>query len=148
MPKKPEDAGTVTKEKVDIQEKPKTPEQQILDKILSSMEKPVQPPPIEETLNKANLAIEQAKKAKPKPQRQTWYCTDCGRPHVQNDGANYTRLDHISVDVMDGEFVDEAGNPLKGEALKLMTDYAAPKSKSGDGHMAPSNQATLAKEGL
>jgi hypothetical protein len=148
MPKKPEDAGTVTKEQVEIVEKPKTPEQEAMEKILKSMEKPVQPPPIEKTLAKAQQAIEQAKKAKSKPQRQTWYCTDCGRAHCQNDDPGLTGMDHISVDVMDGEFVDESGKPLTGSHLKLMTEYAAPKSKFGKGYMASSNQATLAKEGL
>src|SRR6267378_1138481 len=93
------------KEQVEIQEKPKTPEQEAMNKLLSMMEKPVQPPPISETLDKAKQAMAQAAKAKTKPGRQTWYCTDCGGAHIQNDGIGMG-LGHIDVDVLDGEFVD------------------------------------------
>src|SRR5712664_2931524 len=121
-------AKAPTKEQVEIVEKPKTPEQEIFDKIMKAMEKPVQPPAIEETLEKAQQAMAQAQKAKEKPIRQTWYCTDCGAANMQNDGMDMG-LDHIDVDVMGDEFVDKAGNPLTGKPLTLMKDYAAPKAE-------------------
>jgi type IV secretory pathway VirB10-like protein len=136
----------VQKAEVEIQEKPKTPQQEALEKVLKSMEVPVQPPPIEETLEKAKLAQAQAQKAKVKPQRVTWYCTDCGAAHIQNDGAGITpHGDHIQVDVIDGEYVDRNGNPLTGTDLELMKKYAEPKATRGQGHMGAANRITVQK---
>jgi hypothetical protein len=134
----------VQKAEVEIKEKEKSPSEQAMDKVLKQLEIPVQPPPIEETLKKAKQALAQAEKAKT-PVKQTWYCTDCGGAHIQNDGMDMG-LGHISVDCVDGDFVDpSSGTPLTGKPLTLMTKYAAPKVKRGEGHNASTNNKTLAK---
>ena len=132
----------VQKAEVEITEKEKTPAEQALAEVLKRIEKPVQPPPIEETLDKANQAMIQAKKAQHKPLRQTWYCTDCGGEHIQNDGLGLG-LGHISVDAIDGEFVDaSSGAPLTGKPAQLMAAYAVPKVERGSGSQ---NKLTLSK---
>jgi hypothetical protein len=116
-----------------------------LEETLKRLEKKVEPPPIEDTLGKVEQALAQAQKAKHKPVKQTWYCTDCGRAHVQNDGAGMG-LGHIDVDCLDGEFVDKSGNPLTGKPLKLMERYAVPKTDSGNAdHGLSHNKQVLAK---
>ena len=75
MPKAP------SKEQVEIVEKPKTPQEVAAAELLKRLEKPVEPPPIEDTLEKAQQAISQAMKAKT-PVKMTWYCTDCGGAHI------------------------------------------------------------------
>ena len=54
-------------------------------------------------------------------------------------------LGHINVDVYDGIFVDDSGQPLTGSPLRLMQEYAAPKAQSGQGHKAGTNAQTLSK---
>jgi hypothetical protein len=136
---------SIEKADVAIQEKPKTPEQEALDKLTERVLKKVEPPPIQETLDKVKAAIAQAQKAKHKPVKMTWYCTDCGNPHIQNDGMGMG-LGHIQVDVIDGDFVDSDGNPLTGQAATLMEQYATPKVKDGRGHMHGQNQTTLSQK--
>ena len=132
------------KAQVEIEEKPKTIQEQAAADLLKRLEKPVQPLPIEEILDKVKQAQQQAKKAKT-PVKRTWYCTDCGGAHIQNDGMNMG-LGHIDVDMVDGEFVDPStGNPLTGKAKTLMEQYAVPKVQQGEGHEISSNQSTLAK---
>jgi hypothetical protein len=139
MPKAP----SPEKQQVEIVEEPKTPREVAAAELLKRLEKPVQPPPIEDTLEKANQAIAQAKKARTR-EKMTWYCTDCGGPHIQNDNMGLG-LGHINVDVDDGKFVDDSGQPLTGSPLRLMQEYAAPKAQSGQGHKAGTNAQTLSK---
>ncbi|MBO0887477.1 hypothetical protein J2P12_00090 [Candidatus Bathyarchaeota archaeon] len=134
----------VQKAEVEINEKEKTLTEQAVDTVMKRLEKPIEAPPIEETLDKVKLAMKQAKKAR-KPVKQTWYCTDCGRAHVQNDGMDMD-LDHISVDCLDGEFVDaHTGQPLTGKPLTLMEKYAVPNVDKGRSHAQSANAKTLAK---
>jgi len=132
------------KQEAEIQEKEKTPQQQALDAMVSQLEKPIEAPPIEETLGKVAAALAQAQKAKHKPLKQTWYCTDCGSPHIQNDGMSLG-LEHIRVDAIDDEFVNSNGTPLTGKELTLMEKYAVPKVQEGNSHHQSSNATTLAK---
>lgn len=117
---------------------------EVLEETIKRLEKKVEPPPIEDTLGKVEAALKQAQKAK-KPLKQTWYCTDCGGEHIQNDGMGMG-LGHIQVDCVDGEFVDGSGNPLTGKPLKLMEEYAVPKTDSGEAnHGLSHNKQVLAK---
>jgi|SRR5580765_409495 len=136
-------AKGVEKEQVEIVEKPKTGQEEAINRVLEQLEKKVEPPPISETLDKVAQAMEQANKAKHKPVKMTWYCTDCGAAHIQNAASSdYARElpDHINVDVVDDEFVDSSGNPLSGAALKLMENYATRKASK-----QLNNASTLAK---
>lgn len=133
----------VQKAEVEINEKEKTTADKAMNEALKRLEKPVQPPPIEDTLSKVATALAQAKKAK-QPVRMTWYCTDCGSEHIQNDGMGMG-LGHISVDMVDGEFVDSSGQTLTGKPLTLMTKYAVPKAESGEGHYTSYNQKTISE---
>jgi len=131
------------KEDVEIKEQPKTPQQELLEKVLERLEKPVTAPPIEETLEKVNAALKLAQKAK--PLRRHWYCTDCGRIDCQNDKPGFTGEDHIRVTCIDGEFTQENGEPLPASHMQLMTEYAVPKAKGPYAdHQISANRKTLA----
>jgi len=134
-------AKGVEKEQVEIVEKPKTETEEAINRVLEQLEKKVEPPPIQEALDKAAQAMAQAQKAKHKPVKMTWYCTDCGAAHIQNDGMGLG-LGHIKVDVIDDEFVHPNGTPLTGPELKLMTEYAV---KGGHNKNPGKNSTTLAK---
>ena len=133
------------KAEIVIDEKSKGAVKEALEEALKRLEKKVEPPPITDTLEKAKAALAQAQKVKHKPIKQTWYCTDCGGAHIQNDGMGMG-LGHINVDCVDGEFVDSRGNPLTGQRLTLMEKYATQKVDAGTAEYAQSKNAqTLAK---
>jgi hypothetical protein len=119
---------SVKKAEVEIQEQPKTPEQQALEALNKMLEKPVQPPPIEETLERVRQAQEQAKKAKPKITK-TWCCTECGGSHIQlslDDGPSV----HFNVELEDDVPVDpRTKEPLSGRALANMKIARAKSGK-------------------
>ncbi len=136
MPKAP----SPEKQQVEIEKKPQTPQEQLAAELLKRLEKPVQPPPIAETLEKAQQAMDQAVKAKTKV-RHTWYCTDCGNAHIQihDDGR------HFNVDVLDGEFVGPGDTPLSAKERATMDNYAIPKVQNGTSHQPTRNQKTLSQ---
>jgi hypothetical protein len=113
MPKAP----SPEKQQVEIEKKPQTPQEQIAAELLKRLEKPVQPPPIEETLEKAEQAITQAAKAKTKT-RKTWYCSECGKAHIQlyldSDGSESGR-GHFDVVEEDGEPIHTDGTALNAK---------------------------------
>jgi hypothetical protein len=116
----------VQKAEVEIKEKEKSPTEQVLDKVLKQLEIPVQPPPIEETLDKVKQALDQAHKMKPKV-RKTWHCTECGDDHIQLylDGMG---SGHFSVDLLDDEPVRSGTeDKITGRDKKNM-DMARAKS--------------------
>lgn len=133
-------AKSIEKEEVEIKGKVITEEG--LKRVLEQLEVPVQPPPIEDTLEKANQAIKNATKVK-KPIKQVWHCTECGSAHIQlyPDGNG-----HFNVDALDDEFVDHSGNPLTGREAKAMETYAVPRAKSGaGGNAVQANRSVLSK---
>jgi uncharacterized protein YlaI len=123
MPKAP---TTPERAQVEIEPKPKTPQEQAAAELLKRLEKPIQPPPISETLEKAKLAMDQAKKAKSKIVK-TWYCTECGDAHIQLhlDGVN---SGHFAVDLEDDVPVNpQSHEPIAAQNKKSM-DLARAKS--------------------
>jgi hypothetical protein len=110
MPKAP----SPEKQQVEIIEKPKTPREVAAAELLKRLEKPVQPPPIEDTLEKAKQAITQAAKAKTKT-RKTWYCSECGSAHIQlylNSDGSEAGSGHFDV-------VEEDGKPIHVDGTAL-----------------------------
>jgi hypothetical protein len=116
----------VTKAKVEIEEKEKSPQEQALELVLKRIEKPVQPPPIEETVQRVATALAQAKKATTKI-RKTWYCTECGKAHIQLylDGE-YSG--HFRVDLLDNEPVYHGTEEPINKTDKRNMDLARAKS--------------------
>ena len=116
----------VQKAEVEIKEKEKSPAEQALELVLKRIEKPVQPPPIEETLGKVATALSQAKKATTKV-RKTWYCTECGGAHIQLylDGVHNG---HFAVDLLDDKPVISGTEKPISSKDKVSMDIARKKS--------------------
>lgn len=125
MPKAP---STPVKQQVEITEKPQTPQEQAAAELLKRLEKPVQPPPLEDTLETVKQALAQANKAKSKVVK-TWYCTECGGEHIQLH-LDSVHEGHFDVDLEDNIPVDpDTHKPISSKNQRSMEMARAKSGK-------------------